>query len=270
MPRMPPSIFARHSSDIDWCEGNYLHSEYVAEYYNTVSNVVFFIVGPMMMYLLHPYASKRSLAVHLVWLMFIIVGLFSVYFHMTLSFLGQMLDELSILWVIAIAYSVWFPRPYFPSFIKNRNQFGTFVFIMATVSTGLSFLKPTVNAYVLNCIIFHIFYILSKELKKCVYQDVHRLAVLSFCLWAVAISCWLSDRFFCGFWKRMNFCYLHSIWHIMICITVVYSNTLFSYFDAMYEIPECNPRVQYWPLKSLSIGLPYLTITKNPVPKKNC
>ncbi|KAM4706715.1 alkaline ceramidase 1 isoform 3-T3 [Discoglossus pictus] len=221
---MPPSIFARHSSDIDWCEGNYLHSEYVAEYYNTVSNVVFFIVGPMMMYLLHPYASKRSLAVHLVWLMFIIVGLFSVYFHMTLSFLGQMLDELSILWVIAIAYSVWFPRPYFPSFIKNR----------------------------------------------CVYQDVHRLAVLSFCLWAVAISCWLSDRFFCGFWKRMNFCYLHSIWHIMICITVVYSNTLFSYFDAMYEIPECNPRVQYWPLKSLSIGLPYLTITKNPVPKKNC
>lgn len=50
----------------------------------------------------------------------VIAGLFSLYFHMTLSFVGQMLDELSILWALAVGYAVWFPRRHYPSFIKNR------------------------------------------------------------------------------------------------------------------------------------------------------
>lgn len=47
-------------------------------------------------------------------------GIFSIYFHMTLSYVGQMLDELSILWTMASCYAFWFPLRYFPWFIKNR------------------------------------------------------------------------------------------------------------------------------------------------------
>lgn len=48
-------------------------------------------------------------------------GLFSMYFHMTLSFLGQLLDEISILWLLAGGYSIWMPRCYFPTFLgENR------------------------------------------------------------------------------------------------------------------------------------------------------
>ncbi|MGH0188204.1 UNVERIFIED_CONTAM: hypothetical protein FKN15_028389 [Acipenser sinensis] len=39
-----------------------------------VSNVSFFIFSPIMMYLLHPYARERTRAVHLVWLMMMVVG----------------------------------------------------------------------------------------------------------------------------------------------------------------------------------------------------
>ncbi|XP_069832746.1 alkaline ceramidase 1 isoform X2 [Dendropsophus ebraccatus] len=166
---MPPNIFARHSSEIDWCEANYLHSEYVAEYYNTVTNIAFLLVGPLMMYLLHPYACKRSLTVHLVWILFIMIGLFSMYYHMTLSFFGQLLDEISILWVICLGYSVWLPKPYFPRFIKGRSQFGAAVFVVAVFSTLMSFVKPTINAYVLNCITFHILYLLLKEIRKHIF-----------------------------------------------------------------------------------------------------
>lgn len=50
-------------------------------------------------------------------------GLFSMYFHMTLSFLGQMLDEIAILWLLASGYSIWMPRCYFPAFL-GENRWG--------------------------------------------------------------------------------------------------------------------------------------------------
>lgn len=50
----------------------------------------------------------------------LLAGLFSMYFHMTLSYVGQLLDELSILWTMAVAYSFWYPHAYFPRCIKTR------------------------------------------------------------------------------------------------------------------------------------------------------
>lgn len=49
-------------------------------------------------------------------------GLFSMYFHMTLSFLGQMLDEIAILWLLASGYSIWMPRCYFPAFLGESRS----------------------------------------------------------------------------------------------------------------------------------------------------
>ncbi|XP_029466783.1 alkaline ceramidase 1 isoform X1 [Rhinatrema bivittatum] len=264
------SMFAYQSSEVDWCEENYKYSDHVAEFYNTVSNVGFFICAPLMMYLQHPYARERTLAVHLFWLMLIIVGVFSAYYHMTLSYIGQMLDEISILWIIAVAYAIWYPRVHFPNFIKNRHHFITMVFITASVSTLVIFMKPIMNAYILNCTTFHVLYTLKLELKKCPDPRIHRLAVIAVFWWVLAITCWISDRVLCEFWRAINFTYLHSFWHIFITITVVHSTALFTYFDAMYEIPECLPEVQYWPCNSWLLGLPYLAVQSSRKLKKDC
>ncbi|XP_060037517.1 alkaline ceramidase 1-like isoform X2 [Erinaceus europaeus] len=116
-----PSIFAYQSSEVDWCEGNFQHSALVAEFYNTFSNVTFFIFGPLMMFLMHPYAQKRTRFTYVTCMLFMVIGMFSMYFHMTLSFLGQLLDEISILWFLASGYSIWLPRCYFPAFV-NRSR----------------------------------------------------------------------------------------------------------------------------------------------------
>ncbi|XP_032163836.1 alkaline ceramidase 1 isoform X2 [Mustela erminea] len=162
-----PSIFAYQSSEVDWCESNFQHSELVAEFYNTFSNVTFLIFGPLMMFLMHPYAQKRSRYVYITCVLFMVVGLFSMYFHMTLSFLGQLLDEIAILWLLASGYSIWMPRCYFPTFLgENRPQFICLVVITTVVSTFLSFLRPVINAYALNSIAVHILYIVFQEYKK--------------------------------------------------------------------------------------------------------
>ncbi|MEQ2181165.1 hypothetical protein GOODEAATRI_008574 [Goodea atripinnis] len=149
---------------------------------------------------------------------------FSAYFHMTLSFVGQMLDELSILWVLAVGYAVWFPRKLFPSFIKD----------------------------------------------SCTDQKALRLAKLSVALWVLAISCWISDRFCCSLWQRLNFCYLHGIWHILIVMAVAYGSTLVAYLDASNEIPYSLPGLQYWPCDKWAVGFPHIVLSSSLKTRKRC
>ncbi|KAM4575582.1 alkaline ceramidase 1 [Fundulus diaphanus] len=264
------NVFAYESSELDWCEDNYRYSEHVVEYFNTVSSFFFFIISPIMLYLLHPYAKTKSLAIHLVWIMMIFVGLFSAYFHMTLSFVGQMLDELSILWVLAVGYAVWFPRKLFPSFIKDRSTFSRLVLLITVLTTISSFVKPTANAYALNCFGVHLLYTLAVEMRCCTDQKALRLAKLSVALWVLAISCWISDRLCCSFWQRLNFCYLHGIWHILIVMAVAYGNTLIAYLDAINEIPYLLHGLEYWPCDKWAIGLPHIVLSSSPKTQKQC
>lgn len=54
---------------------------------------------PILIYLFKDYGKHVHPGIHIVWLMLIIVGISSAYFHATLSLMGQLLDEISILWV---------------------------------------------------------------------------------------------------------------------------------------------------------------------------
>ncbi|XP_069784027.1 alkaline ceramidase 1 [Narcine bancroftii] len=264
------NVFAYQSSQVDWCEDNFQFSDKVAEFYNTISNVSFFITALIMMYLLHPYAQRRNRAVYLICIMVMLVGCFSAYYHMTLSYFGQLLDELSILWVLAIAYMLWFPKRHLTKFIKSRKSFSLIVFLIALLSTAMSFFKPTVNAYALNCVALHIIYVIALELKRCTDQRIIHLAFSTVAWWFIAISCWLSDRFLCAFWRHINFYYLHSFWHVLINMAVIHGVTLFAYFDAFYEIPETKPEVNYWPESWQFLGLPHLVIKTKNILQKNC
>lgn len=71
------------------------------------------------MHLFRGYGQIINPAIHVIWVLLIVVGLSSAYFHATLSLVGQLLDELAILWVFFAAFSMFFPRRLFPTFLHN-------------------------------------------------------------------------------------------------------------------------------------------------------
>jgi len=210
----------RGSSPVDWCEDNYTFSPYIAEFVNTFSNFLFFLLPPLLIHLHQPYAKHCGSGIHLIWILLIIVGASSAYFHATLSLLGQLLDEIAILWVIMAGFALWFPKQALPlnweKLPDGRRKFKYLCVLFSIISTFLGFLQPVVNAFILLTLGVPALCVLVLELKTENNLRVLSLGRRSISLWALAVTCWINDRMFCSWWTSVGFPYLHGAWHVLI------------------------------------------------------
>ncbi|XP_070496735.1 alkaline ceramidase-like [Chironomus tepperi] len=253
-----------HSSPVDWCEPNYAVVPYIVEYYNTLSNIVFLILPPLMMYLYRGYANKINSGIQIVWIFYMIVGASSMYFHGTLSLMGQLLDEISILWVYAIAVSLYCPKAYMPPFARTRTSFSIFIFILNAVFTLLSIWRPYINAFAqMFLVVIPVVTYLYLELQKIKKTDkeVYKLGMRSMFVGLTAVTIWFNDRIFCGFYSSFGITYLHAVWHILSYIASYTACVISTYFYVKYEQPKTPCKISYWPHKDLRIlGIPYVEI----------
>ena len=92
-------MFEYLSSPMRWCESKFVYSIYIAEFWNSITSLVFCLMG------IYGYYSHKELGVNNApWILLIMIGLTSFLFHFTLSFIGQFLDELSI--ILLVSYCI--------------------------------------------------------------------------------------------------------------------------------------------------------------------
>ena len=121
------NYFSYGSSPIDWCEENYTVSPYIAEFFNTISNVLLATVPLVLLKLHKPYAEAVGSKIQVVTVMVVVVGLSSAYFHATLSLCGQLLDEISILWMVMSCFALYLPKYLMPKLLQDEEGRPTFL-----------------------------------------------------------------------------------------------------------------------------------------------
>lgn len=90
------------TSSIDWCEENYVVTRYIAEFCNTTTNGLFAVLGTIAIYHAVKYRYERRIL--LISMGFLLVGIGSWLFHMTLKYQFQLLDELPMIGTALIGF----------------------------------------------------------------------------------------------------------------------------------------------------------------------
>jgi dihydroceramidase len=182
-------------SSIDWCERNYVVSHYVAEWYNTFSNLC--MVYLALVGVTHALASRHEFRIVLLNLTCLTVGLGSIVFHGTLSHLGQQGDETPMIWtVMTWGFCVYAIDPKFERAHTTRMKW----LVRFLVTFCAIF---TVAHYYLRLVVaFQVFfgtltiskaYLIVAEMLRCTNRSA-RLLGFTYCVgMVVAFGFWLVD-----------------------------------------------------------------------------
>lgn len=178
---------------VRFCENKYNVSNYIAEYYNTMSALSYIIVG-----LLFYKTKLRKLSK-----IIILLGIGTALLHSTLRFYGQWLDEISML--ILSFYIIQELR---------QRRFG--------IKTNELYVLLLIFPYFLFERYFSYFFILFSSLQVYTYtitrrnydectREVYYLIKAYSIILVLSSICWLGDQLFCDYVQDYQ---LHAIWHV--------------------------------------------------------
>ena len=209
------------TSSIDWCERNYVKTKYLAEFWNSISSLSMCFLAILLLIQGFIYKiEKRFLCMSIA---FGIVGFGSFYFHGTLTFYGQMLDELPMVYSMITCFYILFRMN---SFHQNQYQLDKFALLAILYAFFWTYIH-TLKSFVL---IFQIHFALMALISVIKFIDLYRNAsyypssikyfILTYALLIIpAITIWLIDQHYCEEFNRSERNpQFHAWWHILCAI----------------------------------------------------
>lgn len=188
---------------IQFCEHKYVYSNYIAEYFNTISNLSYIFVG--LYWLKSEYKYLKNLCYSC-----ILTGIGSMLLHSTGNYYMELIDELSMFLITLNMLELFNKNCIYNVFIFN---FYIKIFTFISIIYYLIYQSYTffVNIITINIIAIIINIIFIKNISnKIKYTPI--LFIL------IAKICWEIEQSYCKYFYP--FFILHSLWHIFGSISI--------------------------------------------------
>ncbi|KAK9084728.1 hypothetical protein Sjap_025139 [Stephania japonica] len=245
------SFWGPVTSKTEWCEMNYAYSSYIAEFFNTISNIPCILLALIgLINALRQRFEKRFSVLHI---SNMVLSIGSMLYHATLQHVSQQSDETPMVWeMLLYIYILYSPDWHY------RSTMPTFLFLygaaFAIVHSQVRFVIGFKIHYVILCLLcvprMYKYYIHTTDVPA------KRLAKLYLLTLFFASIFWLFDRLFC---KEISRWYLnpqgHALWHVLMGFNSYFANTFLMFCRAQQR--GWNPRV----LHIMGL-LPYVKIEK--------
>ncbi|KAI8069598.1 ceramidase [Gongronella butleri] len=225
------------TSTIDWCEENYALSPFIAEFVNTTTNTSFFLLSLFGIYNTISNGFNKSFIVAHLGVMF--VGIGSWFFHMTLQYEMQLLDELPMIYVGCIM--VWHSIEVYE---KMRYGWSLVLFLIGySVFVTYSYLiindpvfHQVAYALLVFFIVFRSIYMVRQlpggaKVNEYEYPRMVTLLRLAAASFLLAFGIWNVDNVFCSSLRHFRvispfavglLSQCHGWWHLGTSIGVYY------------------------------------------------
>lgn len=249
-------FWGQPTSTIDWCELNYELSYFVAEFWNTLTNLVFIIPPLISSIQLYQHKLPPIYILSLIYLSF--TGLGSLFFHMTLKYPMQLWDELAMIWEGLLVTYLFLN-------ILNAERANNVITIVAIISYGL--IIKAIYLFINEPIFFqlgfasiHYFALFLGYRITRKYPCSPKLFWFATLITHIAFIFWCADNMFCPMLQSVRakipsglkpFTQFHAVWHVLAGFGT-YSIVLFG-IHAYFLTQKKVFRLKLHPLSGLAL-----------------
>ena len=226
LPRSEENMgyWGKPTSTLDWCERNYEVTYYIAEFWNTITNLCMII--PPIYGMITCYQQRLGRRYILSYALLLLTGVGSWMFHMTLRFEMQLLDELPMVWGAAfMLYTLHSVRR--KPFTDRGRKVGIISLgyaIVLTITYVIS-KNPLFYQIMYGLLVFTLISYTTKYNYAHYKKTANQLFLVSLMIYVIGFTLWNIDNTFCDEITYLRedtnlaflspFTQLHGWWHIM-------------------------------------------------------